>query len=171
MVSCSRLVCLIIQTLFLYSYNTKLLTGGINEYEMLRTFNCGIGAVLVVKKEDELDVLQRLLANGAMKIGEIKQKQQDSPSVIVNNFDKSMEAIMKPFIPATITKIATPKKRVAVLISGSGTNLQALINATQDPTKHMGAEIVLVISNKPDVQGLKRAENANIPTKVIYKQL
>jgi phosphoribosylamine--glycine ligase/phosphoribosylglycinamide formyltransferase/phosphoribosylformylglycinamidine cyclo-ligase len=36
-----------------------------------------------------------------------------------------------------------------------------------DPSKGTGAEIVLVISNKPGVQGLKRAEKANIPTKVI----
>lgn len=42
---------------------------------------------------------------------------------------------------------------------------QSLIDATIDPGKGTGAEIVIVISNKPGVQGLIRAKNANIPTK------
>ncbi len=57
------------------------------------------------------------------------------------------------------------KKRIAVLISGNGSNLQALIDAAQHP--HYPAEIVLVISNKPDAYGLKRAENAGIHTQII----
>jgi phosphoribosylglycinamide formyltransferase-1 len=57
------------------------------------------------------------------------------------------------------------KKRVAVLISGSGSNLQALIDAC---AKHdMQAEIVTVISNKADAFGLNRAQKAGIPTTVI----
>ncbi|KAJ8983962.1 hypothetical protein NQ317_008665 [Molorchus minor] len=78
-----------------------------------------------------------------------------------------MEKAMRPFVPDIIEKHSVPKKRVGVLVSGSGTNLQALIDATQDPTRHIGAEIVLVISNKPNVEGLRRAERANIPTKVL----
>ncbi len=54
---------------------------------------------------------------------------------------------------------------VAVLISGSGTNLQALIDACADDD--FPARIVLVISNNPGVKGLERAEKAGIPTKVI----
>ncbi len=57
------------------------------------------------------------------------------------------------------------KKRVAVLISGSGSNLQALMDASKDPS--YPAEIVLVISNKEDAYGLTRAQNAGIPTKII----
>lgn len=87
--------------------------------------------------------------------------------VIVNNFTEVMEPLMRPYIPSILQKNASIKKRVGVLISGSGTNLQALIDATLDPSQHVGAEIVLVISNKPNVEGLKRAERANIPTKVI----
>ena len=49
------------------------------------------------------------------------------------------------------------KKRVAVLISGRGSNLQALIEAKQD-----AYEIVLVISNVPGAEGLQRARDANI---------
>ena len=54
---------------------------------------------------------------------------------------------------------------VAVLISGSGTNLQALIDACADDS--FPARIALVISNNPGVKGLDRAEKAGIKTKVI----
>jgi phosphoribosylglycinamide formyltransferase-1 len=57
------------------------------------------------------------------------------------------------------------RKRVGVLISGRGSNLQALIDATQAPG--YPAEIVLVISNVPSAQGLARAEAAGIPTRTI----
>jgi phosphoribosylglycinamide formyltransferase 1 len=57
------------------------------------------------------------------------------------------------------------KKRVGVLISGRGSNLQALINACKK--RDYPAEIVLVISNVPQAQGLLRAEAALIPTLTI----
>lgn len=92
-----------------------------------------------------------------------------SEQVVVRNFSEVMELSMRPFVPLIMKRHSAPKKRVGVLISGSGTNLQALIDATLDPAKHMGAKIVLVISNKANVEGLKRAERSNIPTKVCYK--
>ncbi|MBT3990366.1 MAG: phosphoribosylglycinamide formyltransferase [Rhodospirillaceae bacterium] len=57
------------------------------------------------------------------------------------------------------------KLKLGVLISGRGSNLQSLIDATQDP--NFPAEIVTVITNVPDVAGLDRATKANIPTTVI----
>ncbi len=59
----------------------------------------------------------------------------------------------------------TPRPRGGVLISGGGTNLQALIDAAAAPD--FPAEIVLVISNRPDVRGLQRASAAGIATLVI----
>jgi len=53
-------------------------------------------------------------------------------------------------------------KRLAVLISGNGSNLQALIDATQ--VGELEAKIVAVVSNRRDAYGLIRAEQANIPT-------
>ena len=47
--------------------------------------------------------------------------------------------------------------RIAVLISGRGSNLQALIEACRDPG--MPAEIVLVVSNRPGAAGLGGAAN------------
>jgi len=57
------------------------------------------------------------------------------------------------------------KKPIAILISGSGSNLQALIDACAAP--EYPAKIVIVISNKEDAFGLKRAADAGIPTQVI----
>jgi phosphoribosylglycinamide formyltransferase-1 len=57
------------------------------------------------------------------------------------------------------------KLRVAVMISGSGTNLQAIINATA--AKKLPVELVAVVSDNPDAYGLQRATNAGIPTRVI----
>ncbi len=57
------------------------------------------------------------------------------------------------------------KKRIAVLISGSGSNLQAIIDAIND--KSINGEIVVVISNRADAYGLSRAKQANIATKVL----
>jgi len=57
------------------------------------------------------------------------------------------------------------EKRVVVLISGNGSNLQALIDAQQNA--QLGGKIVAVLSNKPDAYGLTRAKNAGIKTLVI----
>ncbi|MGN6149530.1 MAG: phosphoribosylglycinamide formyltransferase [Rhizomicrobium sp.] len=58
--------------------------------------------------------------------------------------------------------------RVAVLISGRGSNLQALIDAAKAPD--YPAEIALVVSNKENAAGLCVAQNAGIPTRVIPHQ-
>ncbi|UEM05262.1 phosphoribosylglycinamide formyltransferase [Skermanella rosea] len=55
--------------------------------------------------------------------------------------------------------------KVGVLISGRGSNLQALIDACADPA--FPAEIVLVLSNKADAYGLERARTAGIPASVV----
>jgi phosphoribosylglycinamide formyltransferase-1 len=57
------------------------------------------------------------------------------------------------------------KKRVAVLISGRGSNMTALIEAAK--AKDYPAEIVLVVSNRPDALGLDRAQQAGIATALI----
>jgi phosphoribosylglycinamide formyltransferase-1 len=57
------------------------------------------------------------------------------------------------------------KLKVGVLISGRGSNLQALLDHCSDP--EFPAEIILVISNIADAFGLERARKAGVPTKVI----
>jgi phosphoribosylglycinamide formyltransferase-1 len=57
------------------------------------------------------------------------------------------------------------KKRVAVLISGRGSNMAALIEAAKAPS--YPAEIALVLSNRPEAAGLAHAEAMGIPTAVV----
>jgi len=57
------------------------------------------------------------------------------------------------------------RKRVAILISGRGSNMLALINAAE--AKDYPAEIALVLSNEPQAEGLQRATAAGIATAVV----
>ena len=59
--------------------------------------------------------------------------------------------------------------KIAVMVSGGGTNLQALINAENDGIIKSG-KISLVLSNKADAYALERAKRANIPTAVVEKK-
>jgi phosphoribosylglycinamide formyltransferase-1 len=57
------------------------------------------------------------------------------------------------------------KKRVAVLISGRGSNMMALIEAAK--ARDYPAEIALVVSNRPDAQGLARAHEQGVATAIV----
>ncbi|WP_439238798.1 phosphoribosylglycinamide formyltransferase [Lonepinella sp. BR2919] len=59
-------------------------------------------------------------------------------------------------------------KKIVILISGSGTNLQAIIEACEN--KMINGQIVAVISNKANAYGLERAKNANIPTALFERK-
>lgn len=61
------------------------------------------------------------------------------------------------------------KARIAVLVSGGGTNLQALIDARNSGIITSG-EIALVLSNNSSAYALTRAENAGIETAVVLKK-
>ncbi len=60
-------------------------------------------------------------------------------------------------------------KRIGVLVSGGGTNLQAIIDACKSGVIHSG-EVVTVVSNKKDVYALERAKKAGIEGVVIDKK-
>ena len=61
------------------------------------------------------------------------------------------------------------KTKIAVFVSGGGTNLQALIDA-QHSAKIRSGEIVLVLSSNPSAFALARAKNAGIPTAVVSRK-
>ena len=61
------------------------------------------------------------------------------------------------------------RKSIVVLISGSGTNLQAIIDAVNQG--HINASIEAVISNRGDAQGLQRARQAGIDTVVVDQNM
>lgn len=58
--------------------------------------------------------------------------------------------------------------RLAILISGGGTNLQAFIDAVAHGA--LDVEIAVVVSNRPDAYGLTRARDANIPTEYVQNE-
>ncbi len=57
------------------------------------------------------------------------------------------------------------KKKIAVLISGTGSNLKAIIDASRN--NNINADVVLVISNNPEALGINHAKDNNIPYAVI----
>ncbi|KAI8038035.1 hypothetical protein M5D96_009076 [Drosophila gunungcola] len=135
--------------------------GNISSTELQRTYNCGLGMILVVAPTEVEAVLKELrYAQRAAVVGEvIARKDTKKPQVLVQNFEASLARTQK--------MLSLPRKRVAVLISGTGSNLQALIEASRDSAQGVHAEIVLVISNKPAVLGLERATRAGVPSLVI----
>lgn len=153
--------------------------GGLSEEEMSRTFNCGLGAVLVVAPLDAQRVLRQLQAyEEAWIVGSLDKKQLGAEKVVVRNLKQSLlnsergsagEAKQEKNGHTGDNTTPRIKRRVGVLISGTGTNLQALIEQARRPTS--SAEIVVVISNRPGVQGLKRAALAGIQTRVVDHKL
>jgi phosphoribosylamine--glycine ligase/phosphoribosylglycinamide formyltransferase/phosphoribosylformylglycinamidine cyclo-ligase len=139
--------------------------GHVKEEDMLVTFNCGIGMTVIVDPKDADFVLKQIHANGITKatvIGTLVERKTTEEKVIVRNFSP------KDSIERQEKDKCNNKKRVAVLISGSGTNLQALIDSTTGPcSSSSSAEICLVISNIEGVEGLERARRAGIKTVVI----
>lgn len=134
-------------------------TGNISDTEMQRTYNCGIGLCLIVAPLQAALALESLTHHGATIIGSVTSRPTSKHAQVQidpTTFSTSMQRVQR--------LLTTPKKRVAVLISGTGSNLQALIDATRDTTMGIGAEIVFVVSNKPNVLGLTRAAAAGIPS-------
>ena len=64
---------------------------------------------------------------------------------------------------------AVTKRRVAVLVSGGGTNLQAILDA-QAAGKLPHAEVALVVSNNEKAYALERAKRAGVPAKVLLRR-
>ncbi|XP_054741633.1 trifunctional purine biosynthetic protein adenosine-3 [Anastrepha obliqua] len=139
--------------------------GNVESAEMQRTYNCGLGVILVVAPELEHSVLAELqYRERATRVGVVVERAQpEVPQVVVENFGRCLRRAQK--------MLARPRKRVAVLISGTGSNLQALMDACRDTSQGMHADIVLVISNKADALGIERAKKAGISTAVVsHKQ-
>lgn len=136
--------------------------GNITNHELQRTFNCGIGLVLIVAPEHADEVLSLLKhKEDARLLGSVERRKLNEPQVRIDDarFTENLHRVQR--------NLLLPKKRIGVLISGTGSNLQALIDATRNSAFGTNAEIVLVLSNKDDVLGLKRAEKAGITHKVI----
>lgn len=135
--------------------------GNVKPSEMQRTYNCGLGMILVIDPKHEKTIMEMIqYPERASRVGQVIQRASSEASqVIVDNFENCLNRVQQI--------IRSPRKRVAVLISGSGTNLQALINASRDSAQCLHSDIVLVISNKADVMGVERAKKAGIKTVIV----
>lgn len=136
--------------------------GNIVNTELQRTFNCGIGLVLVVSKEHAHEIENHLKYEyHAKTMGFVKTRPPHEPQVVIDdkNFTANLEKVK--------LNLVKPKKRVGVLISGNGSNLQALIDATRNTAFGTNAEVVLVLSNKSSAYGLERAQSAGISCRTI----
>ena len=111
--------------------------GDLGGADMRRTFNCGIGGVLVCAP-DTVDACIAALTEAGETAG----------------------VIWRDCGARRMTRA-----KLAVLISGRGTNLQSLIDASADSA--FPAEVSLVISNRPKAEGLERATKAGIHQLVI----
>src|SRR5699024_10604873 len=98
--------------------------GNITEPEMLKTFNCGLGMVLFVAPSDADAVLATLQANGEKGHVVGRVVKNEGEQVRVRNFGQAIARNTGALFQAGV-KQQQAKKRVAVLISGSGTNLKA----------------------------------------------
>lgn len=142
--------------------------GQIGVEEMLGTFNCGLGAILIIDAHDIKEVLD---ATGGFICGHINLPQYDighrARNFIMRNFEEVMAELMAPYVNIMMERRLTlyPKKRVAVFISGVGTNLKSLIDAAKDFTTN--AQIVVVLSNVPNAEGLKIAAVNGISTETL----
>ncbi len=118
-------------------------TGDIAEQEMLRTFNCGIGMIAIVAPGDVKAVMATLTEHGesVVQLGEVVPAQGDE------------RVTYERHARSCADNAAMARKRIAILISGRGSNMSALIDAAKDP--NYPAEIVLVVSNRPDAGGLQ----------------
>ncbi len=61
------------------------------------------------------------------------------------------------------------KLKIGVLLSGSGTNLQAILDAIGN--EELPAEVVCVVSSRPDAYGIERAKAAGVPTVVLNRDV
>ncbi|XP_030327649.1 trifunctional purine biosynthetic protein adenosine-3-like [Strigops habroptila] len=149
--------------------------GNLSEEEMAQTFNCGIAAVLVVQKDLAQHVLKDIQRHEeAWLIGKVVAPCDTGSHIEVKNLLEALQLSSPQHLlnNAVVESQHQPRKnkvKVAVLISGTGTNLAALISYAKEPGSC--AQVVLVISNKSGVEELRNAARAGIPTRVIDHKL
>uniref|UniRef100_A0A8C7DSM1 phosphoribosylformylglycinamidine cyclo-ligase n=1 Tax=Naja naja TaxID=35670 RepID=A0A8C7DSM1_NAJNA len=156
--------------------------GNLSEEEMGQIFNCGIGAVLIVQREAARKVLKDVQKHeDAWMIGKVVHRtaayaSSGYPQVEIKNLSEVLLQNKWPFLkdvsnadnpPHTIHR--KHKVKVAVLISGTGTSLSALLAYAKEPASC--SEVVLVIANRSGVEELRNATLAGIPTRVIDHKL
>ncbi|KAM6448363.1 trifunctional purine biosynthetic protein adenosine-3-like isoform 4-T5 [Liasis olivaceus] len=151
--------------------------GNLSEGEMVQIFNCGIGAVLIVQREAAKQVLKDIQKyEDAWVIGKVVHRAAGYPHVEIKNLSEVLLQNKWPFLKDVSnadsqlqTTHRKHKVKVAVLISGTGTSLSALLVYAKEPASC--SQVVLVIANRSGVEELRNATLAGIPTRVIDHKL
>ncbi len=120
--------------------------GKVEQSEMDRTFNNGIG-MIAVALPDRADEIVKYL------------KRRKRPAYVIGMVVRGERGVRFAM------NDARPPVKLGVLISGEGTNLQAIIDAVE--RNELSADLRVVISNKPSARGLERARRHGIETIVI----
>ncbi|XP_046688986.1 phosphoribosylformylglycinamidine cyclo-ligase-like, partial [Homalodisca vitripennis] len=127
--SCTALRCLCasgphLTGLYHPSFGWLAVAGGVGKKELLRTFNCGIGLVLIVAQKYVEDV-RRGIPN-ALVIGNVKKRNEGKPQVIVKKFGELFETPMLPLMSVShVTQsVSVPGSEWQCLSLVGGTNLQ-----------------------------------------------
>jgi phosphoribosylamine--glycine ligase/phosphoribosylglycinamide formyltransferase/phosphoribosylformylglycinamidine cyclo-ligase len=84
--------------------------GNVDKLELMKTFNCGIGMIMITSKENELEVMKSLHGTQAYVVGRVIPTKVNGHQVIIRHFATCFERVER--------LLSAPKKRVAVLISG-----------------------------------------------------
>ncbi|KRX67912.1 Vesicle-fusing ATPase 1, partial [Trichinella sp. T9] len=151
--------------------------GSISASEMVNVFNCGIGMVLIVGRKDVPYVEAHLQSRSErfFKIGIVEKPKTDSTEkseseqvdhnkVELENLEVAFQQENK-LVPTLSNANHVNRKRVAILISGSGSNMLSLIHSSKKAASVY--EIVLVISNVETASGLLKAEEEDIETSIV----
>ncbi len=123
--------------------------GGVEEAEMLRTFNCGFGMAVFVSAEREDEARGALADAGLSPVLIGRLVSSEGRCVLTHG---RLEAV-------------SPRVRTVILISGRGSNMRALIRAAQ--ASNFSAEIVLVLSDQPGAAGLAAARNDGVAAETV----
>ena len=125
--------------------------GILSRDEMYRTFNMGIGLVVVCAARERRLRHQRRGASRQAERGAYRRRRPRPADGALPPLKLSCSPIHRPL-----------SRRIGVLISGRGSNLQSMIDATSEG--QLDAQIAIVVSNCDDAAGLKRASEAGIET-------
>lgn len=127
--------------------------GHLESLELFRTFNCGIGMVIIVDNLIAGEVFQKLgTVESIAKIGNIQKRKRNEEQVILVDPDFMIDHQNK--------NLRTKRANVAIFISGTGTNAINLIEQATNPRSR--CNIRIVISNNPDAKGLEAARKLGI---------
>ncbi|KAL4707991.1 hypothetical protein ACJJTC_010607 [Scirpophaga incertulas] len=110
--------------------------GMVTEFEMLRTFNCGVGLVVIADPEN-VSALMEGVGSELRVIGEVVKISDDDERVIVENFDQAMKPLATKYIPARPPRRPLSYKDSGVDIE-AGDSLVSLIKPLAKSTIRSG---------------------------------